>query len=93
MSWVSTDDGPFEYTLAGVTCLAGDIFGTFKFSEVLEIGQNVVFGEAGAYTLVKAHRFNGINLPQVGMLEHDGEYQVVKTFEYQDFASYWRASG
>ena len=34
-----TDDGPFEYTLAGATCLAGDIFGTYKFSEALEVGQ------------------------------------------------------
>lgn len=83
------DDGAFKYTLAGSSCLAGDIFGTYGFSQPLEVGSRVVFEEAGAYTLVKAHRFNGINLPEVGVLSHDGRYRTCKTFTYQDFTSYW----
>ena len=86
------DESPFEYVLAGSTCLAGDIFGTYRLPEALEVGQRVVFREAGACTLTKAHRFNGVNLPQVGMLDFSGQYRVDKTFEYQDFASFWKAN-
>ena len=78
--------------LAGSTCLAGDVFGTYRFPEPLAVGQKIAFEGAGAYTLVKAHRFNGMNLPQVGMLNCDGQYRVVKTFGYGDFASYWDTS-
>ena len=83
--------GPLEHVVAGPTCLAGDIFGTYGFAEALTVGQKVVFGGAGAYTLVKAHRFNGVNLPQVGIVDRDGQYQVIKTFGYRDFASFWKA--
>ncbi len=85
------NDGPFEYVLAGSTCLAGDIFGTYRLPAALKVGEKVVFEEAGAYSLAKAHWFNGTNLPQVGILDHDGRYRVVRTFGYQDFASYWKA--
>ena len=83
------EDGLFEYILAGSTCLAGDVFGTYRFTEPLEVGGKIVFEEAGAYTLAKAHRFNGINLPEVGVLSADGQYRVCKTFTYQDFTEYW----
>ena len=86
------DDSPFEYILAGSTCLAGDIFGTYKLPEALTVGQKIVFMEAGAYTLTKAHRFNGVNLPEAGILDHAGRYRVAKTFEYHDFASYWKSN-
>ena len=85
------NDGLFEYVLAGSTCLAGDIFGTYKLPAALKVGEKVIFEEAGAYSLAKAHWFNGTNLPQVGILDHDGRYRVVRTFGYQDFASYWKA--
>ena len=83
------EDGFFECILAGTTCLAGDIFGTYKFAAPLEVGQKVVFEEAGAYTMAKAHRFNGINLPEIGVLSPSGQYRVAKTFTYEDFASHW----
>ena len=86
-----SNDGPFEYVLAGSTCLAGDIFGTYRLPAALEVGEKVIFEEAGAYSMAKAHWFNGTNLPQVGILDHDGRYHVVRTFGYQDFASYWKA--
>ena len=82
-------DGRFEYTLAGRTCLAGDVFGKYRFTDPLEVGGKIIFPEAGAYTLAKAHRFNGVNLPEIGILTVDGQYMVCKTFSYLDFASYW----
>ena len=84
------EEGPFEYVLAGATCLAGDVFGTYRFLVPLEVGSKVVFTEAGAYSLVKAHRFNGTNLPEVGFLTSTGCYRIAKTFTYSDFASFWR---
>ena len=87
------EDGPFEYTLAGTSCLAGDKFGTYRFLDPLEIGGRVVFAEAGAYALSKAHRFNGINLPTVHFLGREGNLIGGKTFTYRDFKSYWTMNG
>ncbi len=87
------EDGPFEYILAGSTCLAGDVFGTYRFAEPLGVGSKVIIEEAGAYTLAKAHRFNGINLPEVGVLGADGQYRVRKTYDYLDFTSHWMTNG
>ena len=86
------EDGSFDYILAGTTCLAGDVFGKYRFPEPLEVGRKVVFEEAGAYALTKAHRFNGVNLPHVGILNHDGRYRAAKSFDYQDFVSYWKTN-
>ena len=83
------DEGEFSYILAGRTCLAGDVFGIYQFANPLEVGDKVVFEDAGAYSLVKAHRFNGVNLPQVGVLDIDRQYRVRKTFTYSDFETYW----
>ena len=46
-----TDDVGFEYILAGSTCLAGDVFGTYWLSSKLEIGTRVTFAGAGVSTL------------------------------------------
>ena len=79
-----------EYLLAGATCLAGDLFGTYRFERLLEVGSRVVFENVGAYTLVKAHMFNGINLPSIYALTSDGELVLKKRFTYEDFAQRWR---
>jgi carboxynorspermidine decarboxylase len=79
--------GPYKYILAGATCLAGDLFGEYSFDSPLEIGSRVVFEDQGAYTLVKANMFNGINLPAIYVLKSDGELELVREFDYQDFLS------
>ena len=56
-------DGP--YILAGSTCLAGDIFGEYSFREPLKVGHHVIFKNIGAYSVVKAHQFNGLKLPKI----------------------------
>lgn len=81
------EDGRYEYILAGCSCLAGDVFGDYAFNEPLELGSRVVFSNAGAYTLVKAHMFNGINLPAIYALTETGELVLKKRFTYEDFAS------
>lgn len=80
------DEGRFTYLLAGGTCLAGDVFGEFTFDEPLEVGSRVVFANAGAYTWVKAHMFNGLNLPTVYTRRPTGELALQAQFTYDDFA-------
>ena len=86
------EDGDFEYMLAGSTCLAGDVFGSYRFSEPLDIGSRVVFNNAGAYTMSKAHTFNGVNLPAVYRLDPSGELTLRKSFAYEDYAERWEAA-
>ena len=60
--FVGTGGMPSSHT-AGASCLAGDVFGRHGFTEPLRTGSKVVFGNTGAYSIVKASMFNGINLP------------------------------
>ena len=69
-----SDAGAYEYVLAGMSCLAGDVFGEYHFEEPLRIGSHVVFSNAGAYTIVKANTFNGIPLPSIYELQDDGHF-------------------
>ena len=81
--------GKYSYILCGASCLAGDIFGSFSFDVPLEIGSKVVFEHMGAYTLVKANMFNGINLPYIYALNKKRELILKKKFTYDDYVSKW----
>ena len=85
------EDGAHEYILAGCTCLAGDVFGEYSFTEPLDVGARVVFYNAGAYTLSKAHTFNGVNLPTVYAITEAGELVLKKRFTYPEYAASWGA--
>ena len=78
-----------EYLLAGCTCLAGDLFGMYRFDEPLEVGSKVVFYNAGAYTLPKAHMFNGVNLPTIYAVSESGDLVLKKRFTYAEYAGRW----
>lgn len=79
----------YKYILAGCTCLAGDIFGEYSFREPLEVGSRVIFENVGAYTLVKAHMFNGVNLPDIYALTLDGKLELKKRHTYEEFLQRW----
>ena len=83
------DDADHEYLLAGCTCLAGDLFGVYQFREPLEAGSKVVFDNAGAYTLSKAHTFNGVNLPTIYAVSESGDLVLKKRFTYAEYAAKW----
>lgn len=83
--------GAFRYLLAGGTCLAGDLFGEYAFAEPLAIGSRITFTGVGAYSLAKAHRFNGHNLPDVYLRRADGTLQRVVHQDYGDYARLWGA--
>ena len=78
-----------EYLLAGCTCLAGDLFGVYRFADELEVGGKVVFNNAGAYTLTKAHVFNGVALPSVYSLTPQGELVAKSHGTFDGFAARW----
>ena len=81
------ESGRHRYVLAGCTCLAGDVFGEYAFHEPLEIGARIVFADAGAYTMVKWHWFNGVRLPAIYALTESGELVLRKRFTYEDFVA------
>ncbi len=56
-------DGNHKFMLAGRSCLAGDIFGTYKFKSPLKIGDIIRFQDAAGYTMVKKNWFNGLQMP------------------------------
>jgi carboxynorspermidine decarboxylase len=81
------DDGEFEYRLVGSSCLAGDLFGEYAFRKRLRIGSRVVLTNVGAYAMVKAHMFNGINLPAIYSVTTAGELVLHRRFTFEDFLS------
>ncbi|MCH7690545.1 MAG: hypothetical protein IIA17_05820 [candidate division Zixibacteria bacterium] len=82
-----SETGKYRYILGGASCLAGDLFGEYSFDEPLKVGSKIVFEDMGAYTLVKAHMFNGINLPTIYLQNMDGELELIREFDYEDFLS------
>jgi len=83
-------NGSFPTLLAGSTCLAGDIFGEYRLAKPLQLGDKVVFKQVGAYSLVKASRFNGYNLPSIYRYNADGVTKL-KSYTYEDYRQQWSA--
>jgi carboxynorspermidine decarboxylase len=83
----SGETGEFahDYLLAGKTCLTGDNIGEYSFKEPLKAGDKVIFTDMLQYALVKNTTFNGVPLPDIGILNEDGTYRLVKKFGYEDF--------
>lgn len=75
----------YVYRIGGPSCLAGDVFGDYSFDKPLERGQKLLFTDMALYTFVKNTTFNGIPLPNIGILDKKGNYKVVKKFGYEDF--------
>jgi carboxynorspermidine decarboxylase len=79
-------DAGHDYTLAGSSCLASDVFGTYAFDKPLKCGEQVVMQNVGAYSHVKCHSFNGLNLPTVYMVGENQSVSEIVSFDYRDFA-------
>lgn len=82
---VLPNTGPHEYLVYGKSCLAGDVFGEFRFEEPLQIGSRISLRDAGGYTMVKKNWFNGVQMPAIAVREPDGQIRQVRQFGYQDF--------
>jgi carboxynorspermidine decarboxylase len=82
--------GNYSAILAGCTCLAGDIFGEYQFSKPLTVGDKVTFKNIGAYSLIKANRFNGYNFPDIYSYQ-ELCLKKLKHYSYQDYRQQWLA--
>ncbi|MBI4218304.1 MAG: carboxynorspermidine decarboxylase [Elusimicrobia bacterium] len=77
--------GKYEYTIAGKSCLAGDIFGRFRFREPLRVGSLLRFTDAAGYTMVKKNWFNGLQMPSIVVKRLNGNFELTRSFDYNDF--------
>lgn len=81
--------GEHSCILVGSSCLAGDIFGEYKFETMPRIGDRLVFSNVGAYSLIKANRFNGYNLPDIYSVNRQQKTTVLKQWRYQNYREQW----
>jgi carboxynorspermidine decarboxylase len=76
----------YIYRLAGLSCLAGDIYGDYSFDNPLKIGERLYFTDMAIYSMVKTNTFNGLALPSIVYYDSD-EKKILhsKHFNYFDF--------
>ncbi len=77
----------YEYIVAGRSCLAGDIFGTYKFGKKIKPGDTVEFEDAAGYSMVKMNWFNGLPMPAIVVKRLNGKTEVIRKFTYKDFVN------
>ena len=71
--------------VCGKSCLAGDVFGEFRFENELKVGDRVSFQDTAGYTMVKKNWFNGVKMPTIAIKELDGSVRSVREFGFADF--------
>ncbi|GAA5225397.1 carboxynorspermidine decarboxylase [Membranihabitans marinus] len=78
-------EGKFVYQLGGMSCLAGDQLGPYSFERAMDIGDEIIFEDMIHYTMVKTTMFNGVRHPDIGKIDVDGNYHLIRRFNYSDF--------
>jgi len=58
----------------------------YKFNKPLQIGDRVIFEDQIHYTIVKNTTFNGIKLPDLVLVDENGEILKIKKFGYDEFS-------
>jgi len=71
--------------LGGNSCLAGDVIDSYSFDAPLQSGDRLQFEDMMHYTMVKTTFFNGVEHPAIGILRTNGDFELVRTFTYEDF--------
>ena len=79
--------GDHEVMICGKSCLAGDVFGEFRFLHPLKPGDRLSVLNAAGYTMVKKNWFNGVAMPSIAIREPDGSIRLVREFGYADYES------
>jgi carboxynorspermidine decarboxylase len=77
--------GSLTFMIAGRSCLAGDVFGTYRLVNRLKVGDEVRFADAAGYTMVKKNWFNGVHMPSIVIRRLNGKVEKVREFGYEDF--------
>ena len=78
-------EGKPTYRMGGNSCLSGDFIGDWSFDEPLMTGDIVVFEDMIHYTTVKSTMFNGVSHPSMGMWHKNGEFELYRRFDYEDY--------
>ena len=76
---------PWTYRLSSYTCLAGDIVGDYSFDREIQAGDRLYFEDMAIYSMVKNNTFNGIGLPDIAVMDENGDCRVIRSFGYEDF--------
>ncbi len=84
---IKPDAGEHSYMICGKSCLAGDIFGEFRFPAPLKVGDRISICDAAGYTMVKKNWFNGVKMPAIAIRDFDGTVRVARDFGYEDYVS------
>jgi len=79
------DNGGYVYRLGGNSCLSGDFMGSWRFDHELHVGDTVIFEDMIHYTTVKTNMFNGVKHPSIAIVRSNGDFEVLKTFGYEDY--------
>ncbi len=82
---MNAEKGKYNYRFGGMTCLAGDYYGDYSFEKPLKIGDEIIFEDMIHYTMVKTTTFNGVNLPSIGKINLNDQFQILKKFGYETF--------
>lgn len=78
-------EGKFQYRLGGMTCLAGDQMSAYGFATEVKVGDKLVFEDMMHYTFVKTTFFNGVAHPSLGIWTKDNNFELIRSFGYQDY--------
>jgi carboxynorspermidine decarboxylase len=73
------------YRMGGMSCLSGDYIDGYSFDSEMNVGDIIQFKDMMHYTMVKTTTFNGVQHPAIILLTRDGEYKLIKQFEYSDY--------
>ena len=79
------EEGGITVRLGGPTCLSGDVIGDYKFRQVPQYGDLLMFGDMAIYTTCKNNTFNGMPLPDIWLRRGDNTMQQLTEFGYMDF--------
>lgn len=72
--------------LAGPSCLASDVIGTYGFDALPQAGDRLAFLDQAHYSMVKTTTFNGVPLPALAIWNSDTDaLRMVRAFDYADF--------
>ncbi len=81
----SNDKYPHSYYIGGNTCLAGDFIGPYSFAKEKTIGDHLIILDMGHYTIVKTSNFNGVKQPSIGIIDEQGNINLISNSCYFNF--------
>ncbi len=84
---IEPNTGPHTFLVCGKSCLAGDIFGEFRFDRPLAVGDRLSIQDAAGYTMVKKNWFNGVRMPSIVVRELDGTLRLQREFGFDDYVA------